>query len=148
MISFKKNPDAKRIDIVREFKAPLQKVWSAWTQAELLDQWWGPKPYHVETKTLDFKVGGTWHYAMISPEGQTFWSICTYKAIDPPKSFMWNCRFCDENDWLVEFSENDGVTTVNVTLTFADVNDLENMVKMGFETGFTRGLNQLEELLG
>jgi len=158
MISFSKDFANKTMHIVREFKAPHEKVWSAWTESSLLDQWWGPKPWHVETKTMDFKNGGHWLYAMLSPEGQAHWSICTYQAIDPPNSFKHTCVFSDENGkplanfaamhWLVEMSGNKGVTTVNITITFDDITGLEQIVKMGFEKGFTMGLNQLDELLG
>ncbi|MGF7042274.1 SRPBCC family protein [Mucilaginibacter lappiensis] len=158
MISISKDTANKTMHIVREFNAPRQKVWSAWTESNILDQWWGPKPWHVETKTMNFKNGGHWLYAMIGPEGETHWSICTYHAIDAPNSFKSTTKFSDENGnpidddvpsyWLVEMSENNGVTTVNVTLTFADTAGLEQLVSMGFEGGFTICLNQLEELLG
>lgn len=158
MISISKDTANKTMHIVREFKAPRQKVWSAWTESNKLDQWWGPKPWNAKTKTMDFKEGGHWLYAMVGPEGDTHWSICIYKAIDAPNSFKSICKFCDENGtplddfpamyWLVEMSENNGVTIVNVTITFDDIFGLEQLVKMGFETGFTMGLNQLEELLG
>src|SRR5690554_8061370 len=58
-----------RIQVTREFNAGRQLVWDAWTQAEMLDQWWAPKPYLAETKSLDLRVGGTWLYAMVGPEG-------------------------------------------------------------------------------
>jgi uncharacterized protein YndB with AHSA1/START domain len=107
---------------------------------------------------MDFKEGGQWLYAMAGPEGETHWSICTYKTIDAPNSFKSTCKFCDENGnpitgfpamyWLVEMSADNGCTTVNVTITFDDTDGLEQIVKMGFEEGFTIGLNQLEDYLG
>ena len=158
MINISKDTANKTMHIVREFKAARQKVWSAWTDSNILDQWWGPKPWHAKTKTMDFTNGGHWLYAMVGPEGETHWSICAYQAIDAPNSFMSTCKFSDENGkpiddfpamyWLVEMSENSGVTTVNVTITFDDTAGLEQIIKMGFEMGFTMGLNQLEELLG
>jgi uncharacterized protein YndB with AHSA1/START domain len=158
MNSFTKDIENKTIRVVREFKAPQQKVWDAWTKAELLDQWWGPKPWNTRTKSMDFKAGGHWLYAMVGPEGETHWSAVNFTTVDAPKGFSSTCRFSDENGqpvndtppshWTVAMSEKDGVTTVNVTLTFDNVTGLEKMVQMGFEGGFTMGLNQLEELLG
>ena len=49
---------AKTVSIVREFEAGLDLVWDAYTRAELLDQWWAPKPLKSRTKVLDFRVGG------------------------------------------------------------------------------------------
>ena len=54
------------IHITREFAADLDLVWDAFTKAEILDQWMGPKPYRVQTKEMDFREGGRWLYAMIS----------------------------------------------------------------------------------
>jgi uncharacterized protein YndB with AHSA1/START domain len=158
MISISKDIANKTMHIVREFKAPRQKVWSAWTEGDKLDKWWGPRPWNAKTKTMDFKDGGYWLYAMVSPEGEKHWSICTYSDIDTPNGFKWGCKFCDEDGkpvdnfpasyWLVEMKDNNGGTSVNVTITFDDTTDMEQLVKMGFEGGFTMGLNQLEELLG
>ena len=59
----------KKINVERAFAAPLKKAWAAWTQAELLDQWWAPKPWKAQTKSMDFKVGGRWIYSMTGPDG-------------------------------------------------------------------------------
>ena len=50
----------KRLQISRAFNAPVEKVWRAWTDRVILDTWWAPKPWKAETKTLDFRAGGTW----------------------------------------------------------------------------------------
>jgi uncharacterized protein YndB with AHSA1/START domain len=158
MISINKDIADKTMYIVRQFKVPQPRVWSAWTESDKLDKWWGPKPWHAETKTMDFKQGGYWLYAMVGPQGEKHWSKCTYGTINAPTSFKWTCKFCDENGnpsdnfpatyWLVEMSESNGITAVNVTITFDNIADMEQLVKMQFEAGFTMGLNQLEEFLG
>ncbi|MDZ7624970.1 MAG: SRPBCC domain-containing protein [Ignavibacteriaceae bacterium] len=51
-----------KVKVTREFAAPLSKVWAAWTQSELLDQWWAPKPWKAKTKEMEFKEGGHWLY--------------------------------------------------------------------------------------
>ena len=63
--NFEVNKENKTIAIQREFDADPQLVWSAWTTAELLDQWWGPRPWRAETKKMDFREGGHWLYAMV-----------------------------------------------------------------------------------
>jgi uncharacterized protein YndB with AHSA1/START domain len=47
---FSKDLQNKKLTVVREFDAPLERVWEAWTKSEILDQWWAPKPYKTETK--------------------------------------------------------------------------------------------------
>ena len=47
--SFEADSTGKKIHIVREFNAPVEKIWKAWTDPEILDKWWGPKPSKIET---------------------------------------------------------------------------------------------------
>jgi len=158
MINFTKDLANKKLHIVRTFNAPQEKIWKAWTDSTILDQWWGPKPWHIETKIMDFKPGGQWLYAMVGPDGSKHWSKVVFNTIEAPHSFATTNFFCDEDGnanqeflgesyWLVKMEENNAVTTVNVTLTFDDVARLEKLVAMGFEGGFTICLQQLEELL-
>jgi PhnB protein len=145
------------IKIERSFDAPVEMVWSAWTEAELLDKWWGPKPYHVETKSMDFSEGGQWLYAMVGPEGQRHWALRKFQNITPPKSLTYRSLFCDENGnvspdatgatWVDTFTESNGVTVVTNDIRVDSLEHLEAHLKMGFKEGYTAGLDQLEELL-
>ena len=49
----------RSITVAREFEAPLAAVWRAFTESELLDQWWGPAPWRAETRVRNFSAGGT-----------------------------------------------------------------------------------------
>ena len=154
---FEVNKENNTIVINREFNANIELVWQAWTTAELLDQWWGPKPWRAETQTMDFREGGFWHYAMVSPEGEKHWAKATYISIVKEKSFTGKDGFCDENGminpafpqnlWKNLFTANNEQTMVTITLTFDKLEDLEMTISMGFKEGFTMGLNQLDELL-
>jgi uncharacterized glyoxalase superfamily protein PhnB len=73
LFDFSVNKDSNTINVKRQFAADLPLVWDAWTKPELLDQWWAPKPFRNKTKSMDFREGGAWHYAMISPENITHW---------------------------------------------------------------------------
>jgi len=75
---FEKDLAAKKFHVVREFNAPVETVWKAWTDPDILEKWWGPKPWVAKTKTMDFTVGGAWLYYMEGPEGQKFWSHVKY----------------------------------------------------------------------
>src|SRR5688572_18594583 len=103
----------RKMNVTREFSASVDETWRAWTERELLDQWWAPKPWKAETKTMDFREGGSWLYCMVGPEGEKHWAIVDYKSIVLLKSFTGLDSFCDENgnkspdlpgmDWKVEF---------------------------------------------
>ncbi|TZF82754.1 SRPBCC domain-containing protein [Pedobacter sp. BS3] len=154
---FSVNQENNTINATREFAANLTLVWDAWTKPEILDQWWAPKPYRTETKSMDFRVGGTWLYAMISPENEKHWCKADYKKIEPQKQLSWLDAFCDENGnentgkprsfWTNIFTEDNGITTVNVTLQHDSFEDIELIIKMGFKEGFTMALGNLDELL-
>jgi len=145
------------VKVERSFDAPVDLVWSAWTESELLDQWWGPKPYHVETKSMDFSEGGKWLYAMVGPQGDRHWATKTFSKIVPRKSYKFRSLFCDENgkvnpgttgsNWVNTFVETKGVTLVTNDIKCDSIEHLEAQIKMGFKEGFSMGLGQLEELL-
>ena len=72
LFDFIVNKENNTINIEREFAAGLDLVWDAWTKPEILDQWWAPQPFRTKTKSMDFREGGSWHYAMIGPDNATF----------------------------------------------------------------------------
>jgi uncharacterized protein YndB with AHSA1/START domain len=69
-IIFNKDFDSNSVYVMNIYKADVSKVWNYFTQSELLDQWWGPKPWKCETVKQDFKEGGIWLYAMAGPNGE------------------------------------------------------------------------------
>lgn len=157
LFDFSVNKENKNIHIKREFDANLELVWKAWTTSELLDRWWGPKPWRAETKTMDFREGGFWHYAMVGPEGEKHWSKASYITIEKEKSFTAKDGFCDENGimnsafpqnlWENNFIPKENKVQVDMILTFDTLADLEKNIEMGFKEGMTMGLEQLDELL-
>ena len=155
--NYTKDEVNRKIIVHRTFNAPLNLVWRAWTEKEILDQWWAPKPWQAETKTMNFTVGGMWLYAMAGPDGEQHWSKADYKVITPLKEFTCIVCFCDENgtkndafqtsSWQVHFKTADNITNVLVEITFEKSEDLQKMIEMGFEQGFAMAHSNLEELL-
>jgi uncharacterized protein YndB with AHSA1/START domain len=152
-----KNLDEKTILVTRSFNAPLASVWRAYTERELLDQWWGPEPWRAETKFMNFREGGYWLYAMVGPDGTRHWARMNYLNIIPHRVIEGEDGFCDENgvmntalpvnQWVNTFIETPTGTTVEHKLTFATLEGLQTIVEMGFEQGISIGLDQLETLL-
>lgn len=146
---------AKTVMITREFAAEQALVWDAFTKPELLDQWVAPKPWTSKTKYMDFRVGGRRFYAMVSPEGQEHWSIQEYTSISPKTNFKMLSAFADKDenfdlpgsDWDYNFSEQNGLTKVSITVYNESLERMEKMMEMGFKEGFTMTLTGLEELL-
>lgn len=154
---FLKDMPNKKITVVKTFAAPLNKIWKAWTESEILDEWWAPKPYRAETKQMDFRVGGSWLYCMAGPDGYNSWCKENYKTIDFHKSITNSVSFCDEagNEntdsptmyWKKEFREAANGTILTIEITFDKEADMEMIIKMGFQEGFTAGLNNLDQLI-
>lgn len=155
LFDFTVDKSTKTVFINREFAAELPLVWDAFTKAEILDQWWAPKPFASKTKFMNFEVGGRRFFAMVSPEGQERWLLQKYTSISPKTNFKYLNAFADENenpelpgsDWDVSFSEQNGKTKVSVTIYNESLERLERMIEMGFKEGYTATLKTLEELL-
>ncbi|MGD9631553.1 MAG: SRPBCC domain-containing protein [Pyrinomonadaceae bacterium] len=149
------NKETKTVTIAKEFEAGRDLVWDAYTRAELLDQWWAPKPFASRTKVMDFTVGGKRFYAMVSPEGVERWVLQKYTSITPKSNFKLFNTFADadENvelpgsDWDLNFSEQDGTTTVHISIYNESLERLERMIEFGFREGTRAQLENLEELL-
>ncbi|MCP9768922.1 SRPBCC domain-containing protein [Lacihabitans sp. LS3-19] len=145
---------AKTVFITREFAADLSNVWDAFTKAELLDQWVAPKPFISRTKYMNFEVGGKRFYVMVSPEGIERWAIQEYTSITPKTNFKMYNAFADadENpqlpgsDWDYNFSEQNGITKVNITIFNESFERMESILE-GFQIGFTMSLTNLDNLL-
>jgi uncharacterized protein YndB with AHSA1/START domain len=155
LFDFTVDKSKKTVLINREFDAELSLVWDAFTKKEILDQWWAPEPYASKTKVLDFKVGGKRFFAMVSPEGQERWLLQKYTSISPKTNFKYFNAFADKDenpelpgsDWDHSFTEQNGKTTVSITIYNESLARMEKMVEMGFREGFSTCLNQLDELL-
>jgi uncharacterized protein YndB with AHSA1/START domain len=147
----------KSIHISRIFNAPVQQVWSAYTESELLDQWWAPKPWKAETKSMNFTVGGFWLYAMVGPDNTKHWGRMNYHAIQPYQKMEGEDGFCDEDGnlnhdfpltkWNHIFTATEKGTKVEFKLLLATEKELQTLVEMGFEMGLTAAMDQLDELL-
>jgi uncharacterized glyoxalase superfamily protein PhnB/uncharacterized protein YndB with AHSA1/START domain len=157
LFNFRVDKENKKIRVERSFQAPSDLVWAAWTEADILDQWWAPKPWRNETKSLDFREGGRWLYAMIGTEGEKHWCLFDYKKIVPYKMFSGLDAFCDEQGtiantkprcfWENVFTHQADSTTVNVEISFDKLSDLEAIIQMGFKEGFTMGLENLDQYI-
>jgi uncharacterized protein YndB with AHSA1/START domain len=145
----------KAVTVVREFAADPDMVWDAFTRAELLDQWWAPKPFASKTKHMNFVVGGKRFYAMVSPEGAERWALQTYQSITPKSNFRFYNAFADENEnpqlpgseWDFSFSEQDGKTKVTIYITNESRERYEMILASGFMEGYKMTMQLLEELL-
>ena len=160
LFDFTVDKATKTIHITREFAADLDLVWDAFTKAEILDQWYAPKPYQVKTKEMDFREGGRWLYTMVSPEvaleDVKRYSLVEYIKIQPKTSFSTKNTFADENGNSIgsafslvknSFTAGAETTTVHVEKAFDDLATLEMFASNGFKEGTAAGFDNLDEYL-
>lgn len=148
---------ANTLLIQRSFDAPVEKVWQAWTDSEILAQWWAPKPFKAITKTMDFKAGGLWLYYMLGTDGSKFWCRVDFFIIEKLSRFTATSSFCDEEGnktgelpdmhWESIFTASGTGTKVNVVMTYNSKEDMERIISMGFKEGFAMAHSNLDELL-
>lgn len=153
---FSINKENNTIHIKREFDANIDLVWQAWTTEELLDQWFGPKPFKTKTLSMDFREGGFWFYTLLSEEYGNQWGRTDYHKIVRLKYFTASDSFLDKNqklipdypvsNWKIEFSQKADLTTINVTTSYKSLEDLEKMIEWGYMDGFKAVLYNLDEL--
>jgi PhnB protein len=157
IFNFNVQKEDSTITVERSFNAPVDTVWNAWTDPDILCQWWAPQPYQCVIKSHDFREGGQWLYCMEGPEGDCHWGVFDFETIRPNTFYSGYDAFSDDEGmadttkpkmhWENTFREEEGRTVVKILIRCASTKDLEGIIKMGFKEGFTQGLQQLEDLL-
>ena len=141
----------------REFTANISLVWRAWTEAALLDQWWAPRPWRTETKSMDFKPGGRWVYDMVGPEGERHGNLQTYDEIEKEVFFTGQDAFTDSQGninegmpvgvWRNTFAATERGTIVTSLIRYTSKEALETVINMGMAEGLSMAQDNLDELL-
>lgn len=159
--------DATKFVISRTLNAPLDRVWRAWTEAEQMAAWWGPKGFKSDVKTLDLRPGGLFHYRLDSPQGQQMWGRMVFREIVPKERLVFINSFSDEMggltshplapDWpqqtytTITFSEENGKTTVTVEWVPFEATALEcetfDQGRDSMQAGWTGTFDKLESHL-
>lgn len=150
--------------VEREFDAPKDKVWKAYTDKDWFEKWWGPEGWETEAKEFNFVPGGRVHYAMKCVDerqgewfGQVSCGVMTIESVDAPNSFTYVDYFADEAGNLNkelpaltitnEFTEENGVAKVTSRSVADNAEQIEELLKMGMIEGYTSQLLKLDELL-
>jgi uncharacterized protein YndB with AHSA1/START domain len=153
--------------VTREFDAPRDLVFRAWTEAERLGRWWGPKGFTMLACTLDLRPGGVFHYGMRSPDGRAMWGKWVFREVAEPERLVFIASFSDEAggttrnpfaaEWPLEvlstltFAEQGGKTTLTMRAAPLNATEAERKAfEAGHESmrkGWAGTLDQLAEHL-
>ena len=145
-------PTDNEILMVREFDAPRDLVFKAYTTPELVKRWWAGRRGNVTLAEIDLRVGGQWRYVMIANEGFEVAFHGEYQEIVPNERLV--------NTEVFEGAPEAGAALV--TCTFEDIQEGRTRLSMltsvdskeirdiiigtGMESGAQEGLDILEEL--
>ena len=109
----------ENLEITRIFDAPRELVWKAWTDPEIVMQWWGPKGFSSPACKIDFLVGGQYLYCMRTPDGWEGWSGGEYSEIIPQEKIVSVLFYADQNGRVEPADKND--VEVRDVVTFEDL---------------------------
>lgn len=120
-----------RLVITRIFDVPRELVWKAWTEPERVKLWWSPKGFTTPVCRIDLRVGGKYHYCMLSAEGKEYWGTGTYKEIVPLERIVCTDSFSDAQGNVVAAStygmSDDIPIEMTVIVSFEDLNGRTKM---------------------
>jgi uncharacterized protein YndB with AHSA1/START domain len=138
----------KVVRIERTFDAPAEDVFDAWTSEEVIQRWFRPgENWQAPTADVDLRVGGKVRVVMRDPAGSEVGAGGEYTLIDRPHKLAFTWTFDDDpsNEQMIEleFSENDGVTTV----VFVNSNISHDERRDAQEAGWQRCFDNMEAAL-
>ena len=147
-------PTDEQILITREFDAPRQLVYKAWTTPELVKRWWSGHRGEVTSAEIDLRVGGSWRYVMIASGGFEVAFHGEFREIVPDERIVTTEMYegaeplpaTDEPVNTITFTEIDGRTRIEV-LTQCPSRELRDMIiESGMESGMQESMDLLEQV--
>jgi uncharacterized protein YndB with AHSA1/START domain len=132
----------------RVFNAPRQLVWDAWTQPELIAQWWAPNEMHAPAGsiTCDLREGGVFALTMARDDGTAEHRFeAVFEVVDPPTRLVYvNADPASDTSFSATFDEVDGGKTAVTLVLTSSTSDAER--RAGAEAGWKEMYDKLEKL--
>jgi uncharacterized protein YndB with AHSA1/START domain len=119
----------------RTIRAPRERVWSAWMNADTLPQWWGPDGFSCRTSRIDLREGGEWVFDMIGPDGTVYPNHHVYGVVKAPQRLGYTLHWGENGpkhaDAWASFDDEDGQTKVTLGMVFASQAEFQQAASMG-----------------
>src|ERR1700722_3610687 len=140
--------------IVREFAAPRELVFKAWTDPEHLARWWGPRGFTNPVCEWPAQAGAAIYVVMRGPNGAEYPMGGTFREVTPPERLVFTSGAMDESKKLlfellhtITFVERNGKTTVNVHSCVLTTTPDAGKYLSGYEAGITQSLERLADFV-
>ena len=142
-------PTDRQIQITREFAAPRQLVYKAYTTPELIRRWWSGDRGEVTSAEVDLRVGGRWRYVMTANGGFEVAFHGEYREIVPDERLVTTEVYegAPEGEAVVThiFAEKDGRTTLTILMELPDRESRDAVINSGME-GMQESMDHLEQV--
>jgi uncharacterized protein YndB with AHSA1/START domain len=143
-------PADEQILISREFDAPKELVYKAFTTPELVRRWWHAKRGEVTVAEIDLRVGGAWRYVMVTDDGLEFAFHGEYREIVPNERIVSTEIFEGMPEAqavnTLTLSEIDGRTTLTILVEHESKAYRDAHIESGMEAGMQDAFDLLEEV--
>lgn len=146
-------PSDREIRIARAFDAPREHVFKALTMPELLKRWLlGPPGWTMPVCEIDLRVGGKYRYEWRNENGAEMGMGGEFVETDAPERLVATEQF--DEAWYPgkaivrqELSEDNGATTLTITIRYESQEGRDTALKTGMEDGMAAGYARLDEVL-
>ena len=149
-----KDAGGRTFVITREFDAPRELVFRAWTDPKHLAQWWGPRGFTNPVCEWDARAGGKIHDVMRAPNGSEFPMGGQFVEVTPPEKVVFSCGPLDAAGKLVfellhtaVFTERNGKTKLTLHSRVTMTTPGADRYIGGFEAGMTQSLERLAAMV-
>ena len=145
-------PSDREIVATRVFDAPRRLVWDAHVKPEHVSKWLlGPDGWTMPVCEIDLRPGGEWHYVWRKDDGSNeFGMRGVYREVVPQERLVlteaWGAEWPETLNTYV-FAEENGRTTVTVTVLYASKEARDAAIGTGMESGWARSNERLDEYL-
>jgi uncharacterized protein YndB with AHSA1/START domain len=144
-------PADEQILITREFDAPKDLVYKAFTTPELVKRWWNAKRGEVTVAEIDLRVGGKWRYAMVTTEGGFEVAFHgEYREIVPNERIVSTEVYEGMPDAeavnTMTLTEVDGRTTLTILVEHMSKEHRDAHIESGMEAGMQDAMDLLEQV--
>jgi uncharacterized protein YndB with AHSA1/START domain len=136
----------------RLYDVPRERVFAAWTRAEHLAHWFGPRGFAIHSCEADARPGGVFRLCMRSPKGVDYWVRGTYREVVVPERLVVHCSASDahgverlEEVITVQLADEGGRTRMTLHATAAGTGAEAAAMLRGMEQGWSETLERLRE---
>jgi uncharacterized protein YndB with AHSA1/START domain len=144
-------PGKQEIVITRNFDAPRKAVFTAYTDPQLIPEWWGPKRFTTVVDRMDVRPGGAWRFVQRDASGTEYAFHGVYHEVRSPERLVATFEFEGTPGHVsletATFEEHDGITKLTGTSVFQSVADRDEMLREGMEAGVTETMDRLADLV-